>query len=241
MSGAARAHALAGGLPMMNSAHVSQDPDSPAEIAHIRRTLSLSVTIGLLVCSLGIVVFTMYLAIPQIRPVISSTIPLIATLAGIYGAYYAGAALERNLRHARQRVSIELDGFIMRNLEIVQLRTLLDDAELRKIPPEEIYAKIKADVELFTITRILLNHLEVISVSIQLHAADERVLFYSMRSTLLFYRRHLSIYINEFRGSRRQTTGYIELEKLADAWSKNESLVTGEVWPTKTIKPYRNR
>lgn len=153
---------------------------------------------------------------------------VIGGAAAIYTAYHAWATLRSNIKRDKQRRSFEIiDSF--NELDRTRIRLFLQkniNASIKS--PEEIYKLLKEEKELEEGVVHLLGVLEDVSIAIQTDAADEEILFLSLRGIVIKTTKEFRGYIDYQRKNEDNNFYYIELEKLYDKWKENKSLVTGK-------------
>ena len=182
---------------------------------------------------LGVVIVTIvYLYLPDYRDSIKFVTVLVGGAAGIYSAYYIGAALRLNLDREKQKASFEILGLLNRP-EFVEVRKFVDNKVEKHdtISEEEIFKMITEDIKLYNSVVIVLGILEDMSISIKTDYANEDTLYMSIAEIVKRNYRNLHGYIEQMRKIRHNQNYFVELEKLSNAWEAGKRLSDGSPLP----------
>jgi len=174
-----------------------------------------------------------YFASPQYRDQIRFLTVVIAGAAGIYSAYYVGAALQLKIERDHQQASFTILEQV-EQAEFIQVRHFIEKEvqDHERLSDEVLYQKVAQTPNLEDAVVIVLNVLEKISISIRHDYVDENILYEYMK--MIVERTHESLrgYIEQLRKQKKSNLFFIEIEKLAHAWSSGKRLSDGRPLPT---------
>jgi uncharacterized membrane protein len=156
---------------------------------------------------------------------------LLGGAAMVYAGYYAGARLRINLARDKQHRGSEIIQSL-NNIDMASIRVFIEkEINTKEISQQDLYDKILNDPEVLSMITVILGFFEYVSIAIQEDYADEVFLYKSLGFLVPWTFYSLNSYIIEERTRLDESALYIELEKLADAWKKKTSLLTGKSLP----------
>lgn len=97
-----------------------------------------------------------------------------------------------------------------------------------EISQDDLYNRILGDDELLGAITALLGWFEDISIAVQEHHADEKILYKSLSFLIPWANKNLAGYIEAERDRENGTAFYCEMRKLVDSWEDGRYLSTGE-------------
>jgi hypothetical protein len=178
--------------------------------------------------ALSAIIILLYFLFPAIQEELKFVIAVVGGASVICAAYYTGVALHRRIYYEKKQRSFE----ILRDLNVIEnirIRNLIDrQVDYKSKSSPELYNEILGKDELYCAVNTLLSLLEDISIAIQDEYVDEEVLFLSLQRIVPWAYEGLKFFIDAERERYKSTVMFIELEKLAHAWSKSKSLRTGK-------------
>ncbi len=198
------------------------------ELLRINLTVPLWFIIGA-----GVLAFLIsYLCAAQHRDQIKFAAVLLGAAAGIYSAYYVGAALRLQLSRERQKASFELLGLLNRP-EFVKVRNFLErEVEgHEKLSAEELYAKVDGNDELDNAVTVVMDILEDMSIAIQNDYAEEEILRLSLVCIVERNWNGLRGWVEQLRKKHGDQRLFSELQKLATSWESGKRLCDGRELP----------
>lgn len=192
--------------------------------------LSLKVTLALVVGIVSLIVVLLHIFIPNARDEISFATAVIGGAAVVYGGYYAGVSVRVAMQRAKADHSFQMLN-ALNSIDMAKIRILIENEIYQKdVPPAEVYDRIVGDNELLSAVTTIFGLWEDVSIGVRLDYLDEDVLFYSLSFLIPWHFENLKQYIYEERKRNSNPHVYIEMEKLADAWKNDKSLLTGKAY-----------
>ena len=194
-------------------------------------SFNVNITIFLLILIIVVTLSILFCSFPNWREELSFIAAAIGGGAVVYGGYYTSLSFKMRLIEEKKHRSFEAvkDFF---GYDFTKVRTFLDvEIETKNLSQLELYNKIANDKEISAMTKALLNHLEILSESIQEKYVNEYIIYWNFCSLVPFLYDGFLPYIKELRKIKDDRTLYIELDKLANAWKSGKYLSTGEKLP----------
>lgn len=204
--------------------------DTQRNIGTVGR-FSINVTVAGLVtiCTTAVVVACILL--PHLRNEIAFVAAAVGAGAGIYSAYYLGAALHLRLRRDSLASTFELLKRLD-DLQMTRVRVLIENNLVNKtLSPQEVYERIRTDPDIHSQVVLILGLFEDTSIAIQTGFVDEESVYLSLAWLIPFTYQSLRPYIIEERRLHQANILYCELERLANAWSAKKLLKSGKSTP----------
>jgi len=169
--------------------------------------------------------------LPDYRNELRFLTALLGGAAMVYAGYYAGATLRINLARDKQHRGSEILQSL-NNIDMASIRVFIEkEIDTKEISQQDLYDKILNNREVLSRITVILGFFEYVSIAIQEDYADEVFLYKSLGFLVPWTFYSLNSYIKEERTRLDESALYIELEKLADAWKKKTSLITGKSLP----------
>jgi len=234
----------------------SEKENENNEEKHNRKigTLIVKIQVAILICVLAAVLILLYLILPRFRTELSFVTAVIGASAVVCSAYYAALAVRMAVKQLETTITIaskEMAGAaeltkkqkscdLLRDLHtehMVKLRRFIErELDVEHKGNEELYNDIRADenMDLLIALGTCFGFWEDISIGIQNEAMDEKILYDSLSFILPNHFQKLRFFINGERSFYKDGTIYIEMQKLALAWSQQKSLLTGKPWQGKS-------
>ncbi len=193
-------------------------------LGHIR--VNIPVTVAVLIVLMATALIVSHILFPSVREHLKFGATVMAGAAAIYGAYYAGKSLRESLLRGKKKNSFEMLQ-VLNCIDMAKIRHLIEnEISDKNISPNELYEKILAESDLLAAITTLLGLFEDMSIAIQQDYADEYILFLSLEHLVPWSYDGLIHYINECRRKHNNPRVYRELQKLANEWKENRSIVT---------------
>lgn len=200
------------------------------ETVGVLSQISFKVTVAICLVLAVIVLFILFIILPDYRNELSFLTALLGGAAVVYAGYYAGATLKINLARDKQHRSFEILQSL-NNIDMASIRVFIEKEITEEISQKDLYDKILDTREFLSMITVILGFFEEVSIAIQEDYADEVFLYRSLGFIVPWTFYSLNSYIKEERTRLNENSLYIELEKLADAWKKKTSLITGKSLP----------
>lgn len=174
-------------------------------------------------------VIVSYIFVPNARDSLAFATAVIGGAAVVYGASYAGISLRIGAIQARRAASF----WVLERLHMTDLAEVrrLIDSKVRgaeEISRNELYEKITGNIETLTAVISTLGLWEDIAVGIRFGCLDEDVLFYSLSFLIPWHYDKMRPYIDEERTRSGDPYLFSEMQRLANSWKANTSLITGK-------------
>jgi len=190
--------------------------------------ISIKITVALLLALICLALIIIFVLFPTFQDNLKFAVAVIGGAAAIYGGYYAAITFHLSLQEKKKEHSFDFLR-ILNQLDMYEVRKIIEhEIECENISPNDLYNKIKSDLRLCTSVETTLGFFEDISIAIQENYADERILYLSVGYTAPWLFRGLQHFIHMERKKCEDNTLFIEIEKLADAWKVNKSIINGE-------------
>jgi hypothetical protein len=194
-------------------------------------SFKFKVTVAICLVLAVILLFTLFIILPDYRNELRFLTALLGGAAMVYAGYYAGARLRINLARDKQHRGSEIIQSL-NNIDMASIRVFIEkEINTKEISQQDLYDKILNDPEVLSMITVILGFFEYVSIAIQEDYADEVFLYKSLGFLVPWTFYSLNSYIIEERTRLDESALYIELEKLADAWKKKTSLLTGKSLP----------
>lgn len=189
--------------------------------------LTLAVLL-ILFCSLAISAFAL---LPAYRELLIFSSAIVGGSAAIYAAYFAALTLRINLKRDMLKSALYITNRV-NGLDLTKVRTFVEERLGNgNLAPTEIYKEVTKDKEIRDAVRIVLNHFEDVSISIQKGDSDETMVHMTLCWMVTSIFNSLKPYIYERRKIIGSPTIYLELERLAKCWESGKYLSTGKPLP----------
>ncbi|MCK4735072.1 MAG: DUF4760 domain-containing protein [Methanophagales archaeon] len=194
-------------------------------------SFKFKVTVAICLVLAVILLFTLFIILPDYRNELRFLTALLGGAAMVYAGYYAGATLRINLARDKQHRGSEIIQSL-NNIDMASIRVFIEkEINTKEISQQDLYDKILNDPVVLSRITVILGFFEYVSIAIQEDYADEVFLYKSLGFLVPWTFYSLNSYIKEERTRLDESALYIELEKLADAWKKKTSLLTGKSLP----------
>lgn len=194
-------------------------------------SFKFKVTVAICLVLAVILLFTLFIILPDYRNELRFLTALLGGAAMVYAGYYAGATLRINLARDKQHRGSEILQSL-NNIDMAAIRVFIEkEINSKEISQQDLYNKILNDPVVLSKITVILGFFEYVSIAIQEDYADEVFLYISLGFLVPWTFYSLNSYIKEERTRLDESALYIELEKLADAWKKKTSLLTGKSLP----------
>jgi hypothetical protein len=200
----------------------------PAKNIGTLLSFRMSVTVAGVLLVAGVIFVALFIRYPAHRGEIGFAAAVCGGLAGIYSAYYAGAALRQSVEHsAKQQAFAYSQRF--NSIDIARVRGFIERNLNRKdIKPSEFHAKVIENQELHVAVKALLGFLEELAIGVQEHYADEKCAFRYFGFAVPYTFNNLYGYIETEREICRDNGIYSEAQRLANCWREGKSILTGQ-------------
>ncbi len=167
---------------------------------------------------------------PSNREHVRFVAAVMAAAAGVYGAFYAGAAMRFNAARERQKRSFEiLDA--MGRPDRLELRRLIETIKKEDLSEDQVYALVVEDPGLWNSAAASLGDLEDMAIAIRYGFVEEQILYDSISHVSNRIVEKLHGYIAKLRKERRDNNLYCEIERLLSSWRDGKSLYSGNGFP----------
>jgi hypothetical protein len=191
-------------------------------------TFRLTITVGVLVVAAIGAIILIYLVAPSRDEQLKFVASVVAGGAGLYAAYYLGAALHLQIKMEQQHRSFEI---LERTneVDVVRVRRFIEEEIAhKKLSSEETYKKIVDNDEIRSGVRSLLGMIEDISIAIQSGYVNEKIMYYSLGLMVPYSLEKLQPYIQKEREFLGNQSLFHEAEKLGRQWVQGDLWTTGE-------------
>ena len=178
--------------------------------------------------AVGAVFFAVFWYFPELRAPLTYTVALVSALTVVFSAYYV--ATNSTIVIARDKIHRSFEFTKQLNdVNFVRFRTFLEnELDHQRMSPSEFYRKVVDNAEIHSSLKCVLGTFEDASIAVQFDYVDEAALYASLSFLVPWCARSFQPYISEQRKIANDHTIYAELDKLADAWKKKQSLRTGK-------------
>ncbi len=210
--------------------------------------INVKIRIAIIICLAVVVLFILYLVFPHFRNELSFVTAVIGGAAVVYSAYYVGVTAKtaaKQLAITAETATEQINSIaVLRKKEksldlirdvqthqMVTLRRLIEsEVDTKKEGVDELYHKIRTKSELLGAIGACFGCWEDTSIAIQSDVVDEKILYDSLSFILPYHFRELGFFIEKERDFYSDKTLWVEMEKLAHAWSQGLSLLTGKAF-----------
>lgn len=188
--------------------------------------VSFKLSVALILGCIGLVLGIVYWTLPNIRTELTFIAAILGGLAVLHTTYYMAEALKVNTYRDKLAWSFNITKELNQK-GVIDIRMFLEKKIANQnIPPADFYNKIISDTEIHASTKMLLGLFEDASIAVQNGLADEESLYKSLAFLVPWAAQNFHPYIQQVRKNNNDNSIYRELDKLADAWKNNSSLVT---------------
>lgn len=185
-------------------------------------------TVAALLIILGSLAIATVAYLPAYRELLIFSSTIVGGGAVIYAAYFAALTLRINLKRDMLKSALSIIN-IVNGHELTKVRTLIEEKlKNGNIAQTEIYKVVTDDKETHDAVRIVLNHLENVSISVQMGDSDEEMVYRGLCWIVPNVFNSLRPYITERRRRVDASLLFIELERLAKCWESGKYLSTGK-------------
>lgn len=192
----------------------------------IIKTYTLTVSIGLLLTLIALILIISYIYYPSFRKELTFISAIIGGFSTLYSAIYIAISLKDQIH--RNTIANAMD--ISKNISQMNMTKIKEFIE-KKISittTSEFHGKIVDDHELFIALRKLLAALDNASIGVQSGFVDEKTLYSSLVVVVTVIFDRFRPYITEERKIYTDERIYCEFELLADSWKRGILLTTGK-------------
>ena len=188
-------------------------------------------TLAVLLILFGSLAIAAFALLPAYRELLIFSSAIVGGGATIYAAYFAALTLRINLKRDMLKSALHITNRI-NCIELTKVRTFVEERLGNgNIAPTEIHKEVTKDKEIHDAVRIVLNHLEDVSISIQKGDSDEEMVYMALCGIVKNFFNSLKPYIYERRKLDDSPNAYVELELLAKCWESGKYLSTGKPLP----------
>jgi len=197
------------------------------------RSIKFNIPMGLGLLMIGASLITAFAFFDDSkRKTLIFAISVTGGLAAAYSAIPLGQMVKQNINDEKKSRSFALIADFD-TLETMKIRTFITDYLItEEVPDSKLYSAIVANPELCNATKVLLNHIELISLRIQEGNVDEVLLYKIFGMSIPFYYDYLEPFITGIRDEHKNDDNankiFSEFEKLAEAWRSGKLLSTGK-------------
>lgn len=193
--------------------------------------LSVRVSMAVLMVVITLVAFALYLLFPEMRSHVIFAAALVGGSSAVYAAYYAASTLRVSVKRDMQARSFDILASLNEH-QAAKLRVFIEkEVANRRLSPEALYDRITQDADCLAVVTTVLGLYEDTAVAIHEGFADERPLYRSLAFLVPWTLRQLREYIEEERKRGRAEDLYIDLQRLAEAWSNGRFYHDGKPIP----------
>lgn len=179
-------------------------------------------TFIIIVCALLI---WAYFYFPTHHKALSFITTIIVAGSGVFSAIYVGKGLSNRIHFDKINNSFQFTGYFNSH-EYNRLKEVCTQKyHHHDHSRDDLLQKVKADEELLSKLKSILNKFEELSIAIQNGYVDEEVCYWTLDIILQFYTANFMAYIEEVRAIDDEV--YMELMDLYNHWSNNKFLYTG--------------
>lgn len=180
-------------------------------------------TLILISCTLLILAYFKY---PTKHQALSFITTIIVAGSGVFSAIYVGRGLSNRIHFDRIKNTFEFTAFFNSH-EYNELKEVCKQKyHHHDHSRDDLLAKVKADNDLLSKLKSILNKFEELSLAIQNGYVDEEVSYWTLDLILQFYTSNFMAYIEEVRSIDEEA--YIELIELYNHWQNGIFLSTGK-------------